>query len=154
MISCSNCGFGHSTFEEVRACKPWSEVQAALECICGHRFDQHVQSNACRECVCDEFEIKKPGWLTRTGDAMTTGTKQNTDQVAPYDSPTGTKLRYAFPENGTRFDRNRCDFYLSESCTYTLDNSVIGESSTTFYLCEAPGIAFNSVMFAVVKDAE
>jgi hypothetical protein len=28
MISCDKCGFGHKTFEELRACKSWAEMQA------------------------------------------------------------------------------------------------------------------------------
>lgn len=28
MISCDNCGFGHKTFEEKKACKPWSQIVA------------------------------------------------------------------------------------------------------------------------------
>jgi hypothetical protein len=26
MISCDNCGFGHKTVEELKACKPWSQI--------------------------------------------------------------------------------------------------------------------------------
>ena len=28
MICCDKCGFGHRTFEELKACKSWSEMVA------------------------------------------------------------------------------------------------------------------------------
>jgi len=28
VIICNNCGFGHKTFEELKACKPWSQIVA------------------------------------------------------------------------------------------------------------------------------
>lgn len=31
MITCDKCGFGHKTFEELRACKSWEEIVAAGE---------------------------------------------------------------------------------------------------------------------------
>ncbi len=56
MISCNNCGYGHKTVEELRKCRPWSEVQAGLICYCGARFDQHV-GGKCVETHCNKFEV-------------------------------------------------------------------------------------------------
>jgi hypothetical protein len=31
MLKCDNCGFGHRTVEELKACRPWSEIAAKGE---------------------------------------------------------------------------------------------------------------------------
>ena len=57
MISCDNCGFGHSTIEELRACKPWSETL----CVCGHNFGKHRCEYGkwigCDDCECEGFNL-------------------------------------------------------------------------------------------------
>ena len=45
MISCDKCGYGHLTFEEKKACKSWSEMQAEL--MTKPRFE-------CEECGVDQ----------------------------------------------------------------------------------------------------
>jgi hypothetical protein len=45
MISCDKCGFGHRTFEELKACKSWSEMVA-----------EEKMADAAKDKVCAEIQ--------------------------------------------------------------------------------------------------
>ena len=61
MINCNNCGFGHKTTEELKACKPWSQIvaeaQARGEDVFGNRLPIE-QENMSTEANPDPYQIE------------------------------------------------------------------------------------------------
>ena len=63
-------------------------------------------------------------------------------------SPHGTKVRWKYPQNGHEADRIIGAKYLKFNELYTVDYTIVYDTSTDVYLVEVPGVAFNSVQFA------
>jgi hypothetical protein len=66
------------------------------------------------------------------------------------DCSVGTKVRYAFEQNGYNGDQIYAKKYLKVGETYTVDYTVIHSSTTDVYFKEIPGHGFNSVLFEEV----
>lgn len=64
----------------------------------------------------------------------------------------GTKVIYAFSDNGWDYDMVQARRLLELGGTYTIHHTCIHESSTDVHLTEVPGVRFNSVMFADVEE--
>lgn len=63
----------------------------------------------------------------------------------------GTKVVFAYPENGWPFDRNKVkEKGLSVGREYTVGHIEVFSSASDVYLEEFPGVPFNSVHFANV----
>jgi|SRR6266542_4469371 len=61
----------------------------------------------------------------------------------------GTKVIMDWPEAGWTHDQCRIkDNGLVEGQTYTVERTEVHSSSTTLYLIEFPGVAFNTVNFS------
>ncbi len=59
----------------------------------------------------------------------------------------GTKVRFAFPNNGYDFHKETAKQHLIEGEIYTVKITDVGSFHTDVYLQEVPGVKFNSVMF-------
>jgi len=62
----------------------------------------------------------------------------------------GTKVRFAYPDNGYDFHKKVAAKHLTEGEIYTVKITDVGSFHTDVYLNEVPGVAFNSVMFESV----
>ncbi len=63
-------------------------------------------------------------------------------------SPKGTKIVYAFPENGYTFDQDlakRSDLIVGEE--YTVSRIIVRSWDSKVFLEEKPDIGFNTVLF-------
>lgn len=67
-------------------------------------------------------------------------------------SETGTKLIYAFSENGYAGDIEMGKKYLHYGVEYTVDHIEVGSWHTDVILMEVPNIKFNSCLFARSGD--
>lgn len=66
----------------------------------------------------------------------------------------GNTVEYAFPANGYPFDQQRLkELGLKVGDLKTVDLIDVQESSSTLYLVEHPGVAFNTVNFANAQKA-
>lgn len=73
------------------------------------------------------------------------------NDVAVYNTPWGSEVEYAHPDNGWPHQKEETQKLLTVGKIYTLDRTRVGNSSTKFILDEFPGREFNSVMFKVRK---
>jgi hypothetical protein len=72
----------------------------------------------------------------------------------PIDSEPGTKVTYAYPNNGTCGDKDKLGrLGFKEGDEFTVEETVIDGFSTTLYLREFPGERFNTVNFALTPNA-
>ena len=62
-------------------------------------------------------------------------------------SPHGTKVIFAFPDNGYEPDIKRAKEYLAVGFEYTVDSTIVHGSYTDVILKEFPNVKFNSVQF-------
>lgn len=74
----------------------------------------------------------------------------NYDGAIPSDCRTmraGQTVVFAFPNNGTRYDQDKCSKLLKVGQKYILNHIDMGNSYTNVSLLGFPGQVFNSVMF-------
>lgn len=72
----------------------------------------------------------------------------------PIDAPEGTKVVFAFPNNGERGDKDRLGrLGLKEGDEFTVEKTEISRFSTTLYLREFPEERFNTVNFSLTANA-
>jgi hypothetical protein len=60
----------------------------------------------------------------------------------------GTKVVFAFPQNGYPAEKAITAQFLSVGSVYTIARTDVHDSSTTVYLVEFPGMPFNNCSFA------
>jgi hypothetical protein len=65
----------------------------------------------------------------------------------PIRVPRGTRVVFAFPDNGYPYERKRAAYYLRVGQTYTVARTVVHDWRTDVHLVEVPDVAFNSVLF-------
>lgn len=71
----------------------------------------------------------------------------------PIDAEPGTKVTYAYPNNGTWGDKDKLGrLGFKEGDEFTVDETAIDGFSTTLYLREFPGERFNTVNFALTPN--
>ncbi len=63
-------------------------------------------------------------------------------------SPPGTKVVFEPPKNGYSHEQELARKHLEIGGTYTVERVAAGDSSSEVFLCEVPGIAFNTVLFS------
>lgn len=63
----------------------------------------------------------------------------------------GTRVRWAFPQNGLRCHQDTAKLHLSRRKTYTVERTDIHGWHTDLYLREVPGVAFNHVLFGIAN---
>lgn len=68
----------------------------------------------------------------------------------PIDAAPGTKVAYAYPNNGTEFDKDKlAKLGLNVGDVFTVETTEISGFSTTLRLCEFPLERFNTVNFTL-----
>jgi hypothetical protein len=73
----------------------------------------------------------------------------------PIDAPEGTKVVFAFPNNGEQVDKDRLGrLGLKVGAEFTVEETEISGFSTTLYLREFPEEWFNTVNFTLTANAE
>jgi hypothetical protein len=65
-------------------------------------------------------------------------------------SACGTKVVFAFPNDGAEYDQETAKKYLKEGGIYTIKETEVGGSRTFVYLEEFPGIVFSSALFGKI----
>ena len=71
----------------------------------------------------------------------------------PIDAEEGTKVVFAFPNNGMSGDRSHLQrLGLQEGQEFTVEATDAHGFSTTLYLREFPGEQFNTVNFALTQN--
>ena len=70
------------------------------------------------------------------------------------DAGAGSKVRYAFPDNGYKSDQEYAAEHLDRDSVYTVTWMNVGQSSSTVEIEELPGRRFNAVMFQDVEVNE
>lgn len=71
----------------------------------------------------------------------------------PIDAKQGTKVVYAYPENGQQWDMDRLErLGLKVGDEFTVEGTEISGFSTALRLREFPGKRFNTVNFALSKE--
>lgn len=73
------------------------------------------------------------------------------DVMGIYSLP-GTKVRFAFPDNGWPFDKELAAKLLVVDEVYTVERTNVGGSSSDVFLREVPGVRFNTVLFTDYID--
>ena len=68
-------------------------------------------------------------------------------------APQGTRVRFAYPENGSERDRNKAARFLSVGRVYTVDRTHRFETVTDVWFMEHLGYAFNTLLFEEVPQA-
>jgi len=68
------------------------------------------------------------------------------------DSPKGTKVKFAYENAGTNWDIENVKKYLTLGDIYTVAFTEVHSWHTKVFLKEFPGIDFNSVQFAPLKE--
>lgn len=68
-------------------------------------------------------------------------------------SPKGTKIVYAYPNNGWDYDVKRAAEHLTVGETYTVARIEVGNSTSYVTLEEKPDYVFNTVQFSHAKPA-
>jgi hypothetical protein len=75
-------------------------------------------------------------------------------RTMPVVIPRGTKVVFAFPENGYPADRERLKrLELQPGAEYTVDSTEVHSWSTSLRLREFPGEVFNTVNFALASQS-
>lgn len=71
----------------------------------------------------------------------------------PIDAKPGTKVTYAYPDNGTKWDKeNLAKLGMKVGDEFTVEDTEISSYSTTLRLCEFPGKRFNTVNFTLSSN--
>lgn len=66
----------------------------------------------------------------------------------------GTKIIFSNPNNGWESDKERAKRYLEKGKIYTVENLIVGGSSSDVILQEIPNVKFNTVHFERVDQPE
>lgn len=69
------------------------------------------------------------------------------------DSKPGTKIVFAYPDNGYSGDREHARKYLTLGHTYTVRFVEVGGERSSVYLNEVKGTCFNTVQFAPAEGS-
>jgi hypothetical protein len=73
----------------------------------------------------------------------------------PIDAPEGTKVTYAYPDNGTAFDKAKlAKLGLNVGDVFTVEDTEISGFSTALRLRELPGERLNTVNFTLTANVE
>lgn len=69
------------------------------------------------------------------------------DNTMDINTSIGSKVIFAFPDNGMKYEKKAASKYLKLNHEYTIERIDVGGWHTTIYLKEFPDIPFNSVHF-------
>lgn len=84
---------------------------------------------------------------------MTSEAWNNLPPTMDIRSEPGTKVVFAYPNNGYPADGESAAEHLTEGAEYTVKICAIHDWKTRVELEEVPGVQFNSVMFAALATA-